>query len=215
MLIVKKTLSEQIYDSLRMDLINRKIPLGSKLINQELQLKFGVSSTPIRDAVNRLHQDGLIVEVTKTGAKVIDLDANTFEEVNELLGTISSAAVKFAFIRGNKEELIQNLKETLENQKLHLLDNEYYNYDYEFHKLFFDYAKNETFKKLYKSYRPLQELLTHYAFDIGYDRGTSIKQHREIINMFEKGDIESAMKIMDEHLTDANKIHRQILERGK
>ena len=58
--IVKKTLSDQIYDVLRKEIIQQNIPLGSKIVNRDLQQQFGVSSSPIRDAINKLYQDGLI-----------------------------------------------------------------------------------------------------------------------------------------------------------
>ncbi len=213
MKIVKKTLSEQIYDSLRMNLIKGVIPLGSKLINQDLQAKFGVSSTPIRDAVNRLHQDGLVVEVTKTGAKVINLDADTFKEVNELLSTLSCAAIKFAMERSDKGEIVNTLKEIVKKQKENIQNEDYYKYDYDFHKVFFEYAKNETFKKLYKSYHPLQELLTYYASDLGYKREDAIKQHEDMIELLSKSDIEGAQKYMNLHLTKATHMHQELLNK--
>ncbi|MGL4791102.1 MAG: GntR family transcriptional regulator, partial [Anaerotignaceae bacterium] len=72
--MLKKSLSEQIYEQLRMDIIFRKISLGEKLTNNQLQQRFKVSSSPIRDAINKLYFDGLLSEVTRAGAKVIELD---------------------------------------------------------------------------------------------------------------------------------------------
>ena len=63
--IIKLTLSEQIYNILKEDILAGTIPLGAKLTNRELQERFQVSSTPIRDAINKLNQDGLIGEVTR------------------------------------------------------------------------------------------------------------------------------------------------------
>ncbi len=39
--------------------------MGDKLTNRELQERFQVSSTPVRDAINRLSKDGLTQEVSK------------------------------------------------------------------------------------------------------------------------------------------------------
>ena len=74
--IIKLTLSEQIYNILKEDILAGTIPLGAKLTNRELQERFQVSSTPIRDAINKLNQDGLIGEVTKTGAQLIIVESN-------------------------------------------------------------------------------------------------------------------------------------------
>lgn len=51
---LKKTLSEQIYEILRNDIVTQAIPCGSKLTLKILQERFHVSSTPIREALTRL-----------------------------------------------------------------------------------------------------------------------------------------------------------------
>ena len=58
--LAKNTLSEQIYQILRNDILTQAIPLGEKLTLKALQERFGVSSTPIRDAFTRLSEDGLV-----------------------------------------------------------------------------------------------------------------------------------------------------------
>ena len=91
--IIKLTLSEQIYNILKEDILAGTIPLGAKLTNRELQERFQVSSTPIRDAINKLNQDGLIGEVTKTGAQLISFDFEYSGELNEFILALSCQAV--------------------------------------------------------------------------------------------------------------------------
>ena len=57
MKVVKDLLSEQIYKILKNDIINSKINFGEVLVNKNLQERFEVSSTPIRDAILRLKED--------------------------------------------------------------------------------------------------------------------------------------------------------------
>ena len=73
-MIVKKNLSEQIYESLKKEILDQKIGFGEKLINRSLQEKYGVSSTPVRDAINRLYVDGLLDNISNVGARVIPFD---------------------------------------------------------------------------------------------------------------------------------------------
>ena len=58
MTLDKKTLSSRIYEILRTDILSQKISLGEKLTLKALQERFGVSSTPIREALTRLSDDG-------------------------------------------------------------------------------------------------------------------------------------------------------------
>ena len=60
MALNKSTLSEQIYQILRSDILHQRIPLGEKLTLKNLQAQFEVSSTPIREALTRLTEDGLV-----------------------------------------------------------------------------------------------------------------------------------------------------------
>ena len=87
MRVVKDLLSEQIYKILKNDIINSKINFGEVLVNKNLQERFEVSSTPIRDAILRLKEDGIIEEITRSGAKLIDFDPNFACEVNQLIMT--------------------------------------------------------------------------------------------------------------------------------
>ena len=71
----KSTLSEQIYQILRNDILTQKIPCGEKLTLKLLQERFQVSSTPIREALTRLTQDQLVSYYSNVGIRVISFTA--------------------------------------------------------------------------------------------------------------------------------------------
>ena len=58
--IKRYSLVDQVHDQLRKDIVSLQLPLGSKVNVNELQETLGVSCTPIREAVNRLQQEGLV-----------------------------------------------------------------------------------------------------------------------------------------------------------
>ena len=67
----KSTLSEQIYQILRNDILTQKIKCGEKLTLKVLQERFQVSSTPVREALTRLTQDQLVSYYSNIGVNVI------------------------------------------------------------------------------------------------------------------------------------------------
>ena len=79
--IKKRSLVDQVYEMLRGDIITLRRPLGSKLNVNELQDELGVSCTPIREAVNRLQQEGLVVYENNVGAHILDLDQHDITEI--------------------------------------------------------------------------------------------------------------------------------------
>ena len=70
---LKKTLSEQIYEILRNDIVTQAIPCGSKLTLKILQERFHVSSTPIREALTRLAEEQLASYYSNIGVSVVSL----------------------------------------------------------------------------------------------------------------------------------------------
>lgn len=198
--MLKKSLNEQIYEELKMDIIQKRIKLGDKLINKNLQERFQVSSTPIRDAINRLYSDGLLREVTRAGAQVIVLDANTYRETNEILSILNCAMVKKSNNK-NLKLLIKKLNKYVMLQEKKIDSEEYFNNDYKFHKSFFDYGNNTKCKELFKKYNALHELIVRYYHLDLESKKKAINSHKTIINFLEKGDFLKAELEMENHYT--------------
>ena len=112
--IKKASLVDQIYSKLREDIITLKIPLGTRLNVNELQSDLGVSCTPIREAVNRLQQEELVIYENNVGARVLTLDEHDVREINELALTLQQAAVRLAMKNGDREAMVRELTEQAE-----------------------------------------------------------------------------------------------------
>lgn len=112
--IKKQSLVDQIYSRLREDILNLRFPLGSRINVNEIQDELGVSSTPLREALNRLQQEGLVVMENNVGASVLTLDAHDVEEIEELAFTLQSAAVRFSLERGDRAAMLQRIEEQLQ-----------------------------------------------------------------------------------------------------
>ena len=197
--IIKLTLSEQIYNILKEDILAGTIPLGAKLTNRELQERFQVSSTPIRDAINKLNQDGLIGEVTKTGAQLISFDFEYSGELNEFILALSCQAVALSARSSQTRQVTEELYRNLKAMSEALDDEAYFDADYRFHKAFFDYCGNRFLKETYKRYNLIRFLLMRHAVRTLEHRTSSIRQHRLITEAYEDGDYKLAEKLTEEH----------------
>lgn len=107
--IKRASLVDQTYQKLREDIITLKIPMGTRLNASELQAELGVSSTPIREALNRLRQEELTVNENNIGASVLTLDAHDVREIHELALTLQQAAVRLAMKNGDREAIAQEI----------------------------------------------------------------------------------------------------------
>ncbi len=113
----KESLVDQVYASLRGDIITLKLPLGSHVNVNELQDKLGVSCTPIREAVNRLQQEGLVLYKNNVGAEVLTLEAHDVQEIQELALALQKEAARLAMLRGDRAQILRELEDQLERYR--------------------------------------------------------------------------------------------------
>lgn len=217
MVLNKKTLSDQIYHILKMEILRGETPFGSKLVNRALQERFGVSSSPIRDAINRLYQDGLISSIEKTGATVVEFDYEFFLEVHEVLLHIVMTGIKLSSEKANPDEVVKYLEKYIDLQKTNIKTDAYYDYDYKFHKTFIDFSYNSRLKKLFKEYNVLHEMLVRNTFFIKTPdtKQGSINMHKKIADAYKKRDFELALKLTEEHYKEADRLFKKTLKQRK
>ena len=111
--IKKRSLVDQVYETLRNDIIMLRRPLGSKLNISELQEELKVSCTPIREAINRLQQEGLVVYENNVGAHILELDQHDIVEIEQLAMTLHCAAIRLAMAHGDRAAMISELEKYL------------------------------------------------------------------------------------------------------
>lgn len=214
MKIMKKSLSEQIYSILKQEILTHKIEFGSTLVNRDLQERFNVSSTPIRDAVLRLKEDGIIETVTRSGAKLINFDYDFAIKVNQVILILTLGALESTKDKSNPE-LIAALKNNLYLEEENVNTDLYYNYDYNFHKTIFDFCDNYLLKDIFKKYNLILQLLTRYYHDLSFEnkiRKKCIEQHSIILDALENGDFELVTKLIKAHYEEAETFFRKANE---
>jgi len=138
----KQSLVDQIYEELKRQIIELRIPLGSRLNVSELQEKFGVSSTPIREAINRLQKDGIVEYENNVGARVITISAKDVQEIQEVDFALQTGAIRYAMQKGNNEQIAEEIKECIESYKKVGNKEELSKYVTEILEIFYKYADN-------------------------------------------------------------------------
>jgi DNA-binding GntR family transcriptional regulator len=79
-----QTLPDAIAERLRADIWNGVYPPGARLVERKLATQFGVSHIPLREALARLTEEGLVERLPRRGARVASLTPRMLEEVSSL-----------------------------------------------------------------------------------------------------------------------------------
>ena len=201
----KSTLSEQIYQILRNDILTQKIPCGEKLTLKVLQERFQVSSTPIREALTRLTQDQLVSYYSNVGVRVISFTADDLREIYTFMGDLDGwRSVMLLPLRIRKIAVRGHRDSGKECAAAKAADVQTWNrYSDEFHLVFYRYCNNS---RLAESAERLRSGIS--IFSNQYCRETVIQtrideEHLAIFQAYKDGDIEKAVQMMKTHLNDS------------
>jgi DNA-binding GntR family transcriptional regulator len=114
---IPKTLSESVYNSLRTGIINNELKAGQRIYEKEIAKKYGVSTTPVREAFLKLNAEGYISIDSHRKASVRNISYKELEDIFMVMGDLDALAVSQAVdhitpdcIR-EIEELIEEMEE--------------------------------------------------------------------------------------------------------
>ena len=96
MILQKALLGEQIENALKEEIVKGRFAPGEKISVEELAAEWGVSNTPIRDAMRRLEKAGILKVVPRRGVYVATLDQADFKHVFDLRIALECLAIRTA-----------------------------------------------------------------------------------------------------------------------
>ncbi|HCN54039.1 MAG TPA: GntR family transcriptional regulator [Prevotella sp.] len=188
----KRSLVDQVYEELRKEIVTLKYPLGSKINVNELQNEMGVSCTPIREAINRLQQEGLIVYKNKIGAQVVAIDIHDLEAIQELAMTLHKAAIHFAMERGDRKSIVKNLHIYLDDFIKAKTPADLVEAVHQMVGVFYHNCGNERLDHTMVSIQGLQLVLRNWYAKIGIQKEADLADFTRMVKATEEGNADEA-----------------------
>lgn len=195
------SLNDVTYNKIRDDIMNMTLEPGMDVSVQKLSERYGVSRTPVREAVVRLQQSGLVVIYPQRKTVVSKIDLQRVQEEWFIRTSLESAVVD-EFIHKCSELVTDTMQELVNKQKKYMDKEhfrEFYSKDNRFHQLIFETAGQEL------SWLTIEEVTSHYnriRLLFGKMRGNDIKvveQHELIIEAACKRDTDAMRKVVTDH----------------
>jgi DNA-binding GntR family transcriptional regulator len=110
-IIARSSLGESVYRLLWDRILDRRLHPGEKLSDLRLSDELGVSRTPVREALNRLVQDGIVKSEPNRGFYVASFSAQDIEEIYDLRAALETAALQVSGPKLRPEMLHDALRE--------------------------------------------------------------------------------------------------------
>lgn len=196
------TLSEQIYDELYHDITDQRLICGQKLTLKVLKERFGVSHTPIREALTRLAENGLVTYYSNCGVTVTEFTEDDIRQIYRFIGELDAMAIQFCKNAFSEAPLLFELEQILKKGNAMLEAGEiaeWKEYSEQFHTAFYRHAQNDYLNDAAKKVRAKIEVLSCM-----YYQPTNVESinecHTRIYELISEKNFDQAADLMRSHL---------------
>jgi DNA-binding GntR family transcriptional regulator len=97
----------RVYEDLKRQIINMELAPGEPINEAEIALRFGVSKTPLREALTQLESDGLVDNIPARGSSVSHITAREVNDVLQIREIIEIGVAKRVAAVGGTEALLR------------------------------------------------------------------------------------------------------------
>ena len=198
----KNTRTEILVSEIEKLIVNGSMVPGQRLDEMVLAKKYGVSRTPVREAIRALIAIGLVQNTGKQGSQVAKLSISMLIEMFELMAVLEGMCAQLAARRATKNELLEMKKTHQLLEKTFEIGNhkEFYNVNLQFHDLLYNashtqYLAEETLR--------LRRRLSPYRMRVTFQPGrmnSTLEEHNKILIAIKKGESELAKNEAISHL---------------
>jgi DNA-binding GntR family transcriptional regulator len=203
----RRVLTDDVADAIREAILSGRIAPGARLIEDDLASSLDVSRGPIRQAIFRLQQEGLVVHEAHRGATVAHVSEDDIAEIYSLRTALERLAVAEACKRADAEDLApleailvlfrSTPRSEISRKKVAELD-------IDFHDALFRAARH---KRLYRAWQGLRSqimvfLLLRDALPDDY-LDSWHRDHRKLLDLVRAGDVGAAVEAIETHIGGA------------
>nr|WP_315183680.1 GntR family transcriptional regulator [uncultured Albidiferax sp.] len=197
--LTPRALYEEVAELLRQRIFDRTLEPGSWIDELKLAEEYGISRTPLREALKVLSTEGLVTMKVRRGAYVTEVSETDLADVYHLLGLLESDAAGVVAQRATPEQLadLQALHTELEaavgDRELFFAINE------RFHMRLLAIANNRWRDQMVADLRKVMKLNRHNSLLKSGRIQESLREHRALMQALEAQDAPVATQRMLEH----------------
>jgi DNA-binding GntR family transcriptional regulator len=199
----RRVLADEVVDAIRLAIITGEFEAGKRLIEDELATQLQVSRGPVREALARLEQEGLIVNERHRGSTVARLSPGEVDELYSLRTALERLAVEWVCRCATDEDLAEvgRVLERFDTLPQPVTRTAVANLDVDFHDAVFRAAHHD---RLYRAWAALRSQISLFLLQRGAlrpDFSTTWRDdHEEFLAALKSRKRSSAVKHVEGHI---------------
>jgi len=200
--IAPTALYQEVAERLRQRIFAHDLTPGDWIDEQKLAEEYGISRTPLREALKVLAAEGLVDLKPRRGCYVTEISRQDIDDIFPLMAMLEGRCA-FIAVQLAKPADIRGLKAI--HEKLELAAKEgridaFFEANQEFHRRIQELTNNRWLLSVIQDLRKVLKLSRLHSLSLEGRLQQSLEEHRVIMAAFETGDAEQAEKSMHDHL---------------
>jgi len=200
--IVPLVLYQEVAERIRQRIYDHDLKPGEWIDEQALAESFGISRTPLREALKVLNSEGLVVLQPRRGCFVAELTDQDLDEIFPVMALLEGRCAYDAVRKARPQDLkrLEDIHAKLEKFAAAGDIERYYEQNYIFHEAVQKLAGNLWLQKTVGDLRKFLKLMRGRQLLLSGRLDASLKEHRMIMAAFHNQNPAAAEKIMHDHL---------------
>ena len=212
-----KSLVSFIAEDLEKKILNGTLKQGQRLIEAELCRSYGVSQTPLREALRILESHGYVTHEPRKGAFVTEITIDEIEEIFRIRANLESLATYLA-IKRCTPEVISELKKI--HQKMIRVAAQkdvkaYIALNFKFHESIINASQSGRLIQMIQTFVKQTDRFRLDILKFPEMLKSSIEAHEKVIQLFESGDAEKAERMRRDSILNRIKVYIRKVKEGK
>ncbi|WP_265947061.1 GntR family transcriptional regulator [Dechloromonas sp. A34] len=209
--IAPTALYQEVAERLRQRIFNHELTPGTWIDEQKLAEQYGISRTPLREALKVLASEGVVELKPRRGCYVTEISRQDMDDIFPLMAMLEGRCALEAVRRAKLADIraLKAIHERLEVAAKEGRIDAFFEANQEFHRLIQELANNRWLLSVIQDLRKVLKLSRLHSLSLEGRLQQSLEEHRVIMAAFEANDPEKAEKHMQDHLLSS----RQALAR--
>ena len=198
----KITRVDDAYARLKSEIRTNRMPPGFQATELEIALRFGMSRTPVREALIRLESENLVELIPRRGARVLPINISDMKEIYEILTSLEPDVAGNVAAKNPTEAALRPLEKATADMETALAQedlDEWADADDRFHHHMLDLHGNRRLREFVLALNDQVHRTRIVTLRLREKPIKSNQEHREILEHIRRGDAETARNAFRAH----------------
>ncbi|HEX6959901.1 MAG TPA: GntR family transcriptional regulator [Ferrovibrio sp.] len=204
------------YEEIKRRILDNEMPPGMQALEQEVAQLLGMSRTPVREALIRLAQEGMVEVRPRHGMRVLPLSLADLREIYDILAALEATAAEIIAQRGLSEAELAQLETAAADMEAALARNDlnaWADGDARFHCLLVELSHNKRLQGMVEAVRDQSHRARMATLRIRPKPVLSNAEHAAVIEAIRSRDAEAAHRLHRAHRLRAADLVLALLQR--